>query len=388
MSLLGGYAFVLDILCGFFQWWRLSSIYESGAMPFMPEINFGDDDHDGRERPQTNYKILLFIVKSFMNPFFVGFLSVFSLIAFLIITFWIPHVQQMCVDSTNGTWLANNMLVPALANIAAAEGNSNYLLAEHTCYSEQNRLCTRIGMGIEKQMSADQFELQSFQAQHQRSVDTLQLMADCIDTPNMTQAVIESCCGLKGYKTVECLNSNYVCPIDFSASPPSAYRPIETYFNPSSCLKQLQEWNLEDEKFECTNLKEACDHIPCSGVNDEFIRKHATQTDCKVELWIIDSCRFWSAVIFHFIALYGTCTLIYLGLRDIHWREISPDSIRLRTLLRENGELAKGHELRERIELISHEIEWFQRKARLQVIMGAIMISSYIIVVLIAINKH
>ena len=209
-----------------------------------------------------------------------------------------------------------------------------------------------------------------------------------MDAANMSEMITESCCGLKGYKTVDCSSSSdYVCPIDFSTSPPSAYRPFATYLDSSACQEQLHEWTLVDEKYECASLKEACYHIPCHGVNDEWIHKYTAQTDCKAELWIIESCQFWSAVIFHFIALYAICSLIYLGCRDVHWREISPDSIRLRTRLRENGELAKGNELQERLEQISTEIQWFERKARLQVFMGGLLLPAYITTVLVLIYR-
>ena len=384
IALLDGYAFVLDILFGFFQWWRLLSIYEKGAMPNMPEIDYGDGDQHARERPQTIYKMLFFIMKSFMNPVFVGFLSIFSFVTFLVIVIWIPHVQQMCIHSSNGTWFANNMLAPTLTNIAMAEGNAQYKLAEQSCFSSQNQWCTKIGMEVEKQVLFDKTSLHSFQTQHNRSLEALELMEDCVDTSSMTKMVTKSCCGLKGYNSVDCFSSsNYVCPIDSSTSPPSAYRPVATYLNSSACLEQLHEWTLMEEKYECTSLREACYHIPCQGVNDEWIHKYTTETDCKAELWIIESCRFWCALIFHFIALYVICSLIYLGCRDVHWREISPDSIKLRTNLRENGELAKGNELQERLEQILNEIQWFERNARLQIFIGVFLLVGYIITVLV-----
>jgi hypothetical protein len=392
IAILGDYAFLLDILCGFIQWWKLSTMYESGAMPNMPQINYGDGDGDGNqdssERPRANYKILLFIAKSFMNPVFVGFLCISSFIAFLVIIFWIPHVQQMCLHSTNGTWFANNMIGPALTNTAMTEGNAQYMLAEHICYSSQNQLCMRIKMEIETQIFADKTALEDFQSQHNHSLQSFELMEECVDTSNMTKMVMESCCGLKGHRTVDCFSGlNYTCPIDFSTRPPSAYRPLATYFESSSCSEHIHEWTLKDEKHECTNLKEACYDIPCDGVDDEWMQRVTNQTDCKVELWIIDFFRFWAVVIIHFIALYIICSLIYLGCRDLNWRKISPESIRLRTHLLENGDLVKGDKLEERSKKISNEIKWFERKARLQVSLGVLLVSVYTIVVLTLIVK-
>ena len=383
IAILGDYTFLLDIFCGLIQWWKLSSMYEIGAMPNMPKIDYNNGDQE-RGQPQANGKILLFIAKSLLNPIFVGFLCIFSFFACLVVTFWIPHVQQMCVYSTNGTWLANNMLGPILSNIAMADGNAQYLLAEHVCYSLQNQLCTNIHMEIETKIFADKTSLQNFQAQNIHSFESLELMKGCVDASNMTAMVTEACCGLKGHMTVDCYpSSNYTCPIDFSTSPPSAYRTFSSYLESSSCSKNVYNLTLNDERHECTRLNEACHHIPCNGVNDESIQRLTSQTDCKVELWIIHSCRFWAAVVIQFMALYTICSLIYLGCRDFHWRKISPDSIGLRTHLRENGVLAKGGQLQERSRMISREIKWFERKAKLQTFIGALLLLIYIVVVLI-----
>lgn len=389
IATLGNYAFLLDILCGLVQWWKLSSMYETGAMPDMPQIDYGDGDQGERERPQARFKILLFIAKSLLNPIFVGFLCISSFFACLVITFWIPHVQQMCVHSTNGTWFANNMLGPTLSNIAMAEGNAQYLLAEHFCYSSQNQLCANIHMETEAKIFADNASLNNILAQRNQSFDTLDLMRDCVDFSNMTAMVGEACCGLKGYPTFDCnSSSNYTCPIDFSTIPPSAYRPFTSYLESSSCSEKPYDLTLNDERHECTHLNEACHHIPCNGVNDESILRLTSQTDCKVELWIVRSCRFWGVAMIQFMALYTTCSLIFLGCRDFHWRKISPDAIGLRTHLLENGVLAKGGKLQERSRMISHEIKWFERKARLQISIGVLLLFIYLFAVLILCVKR
>ena len=382
IAVLGEYAFVLDIFCGLIQWWKLSSIYEEGAMPNMPQIDYGVSDRDERERPKASYKILLLIFKSLLNPVFVGFLFITSFIGCLVITFWIPHVQQMCVHSANGTWLANNMIGPMLSNIAMVEGNTHHVLAEHLCYSSRNQLCANIHFEIERKILIDNSTLHEFQDQHSHSMETFDLINGCVDTSNMVTMMDEACCGLKGHRVVDCDNDrNYICPIDFSTTPPSAYRPINAYLESSSCSQNLKDLTLKGERQECVSLYEACNHIPCNGVNDELIQRLTIQTDCKVELWIIHSCRFWATAIVHFMALYAICSLIYLGCRDFNWRKISPDCIGLRTHLLENGDLAKGGQLRERSKMISDEIQWFERKARLQILIGAFILLSYIVTV-------
>ncbi len=383
VATLGDYAFMFDILCCLTQWWKLSSIYEKGAMPNMPQIDYCDGDQDSKVRPQANYKIFLFIAKSFLNPIFLGFLCIFSFIAFFVITFWVPHVEEMCVHSTNGTWFANNMLGPTLSNIAMAEGNSQYLLAENFCYSSKNQLCANIQMQMETRFLADLDSLEDLKTRHSHSLDTLKLIDECVHISNMTAMVSEACCGLKGHTSGGCFStSNYTCPIDFSTSPPSAYRGLASYLESSSCLEDLHRWTLSDEKQECASLNKACRHIPCSGVDYESIQKLSNDTDCKVELWIIASCRFWASATIQFIALYTICTLLYLGCRDFHWRKISPDSIGLRTHLLENGALVKGNQLEDRSRMISDEIKWFERKARIQISLGAALLSIYAIVLL------
>ena len=384
IAIVGDYAFLLDILCCFIQWWKLSSMYEKGAIPSMPQIVYGEGDRDARERPQANCKILLFIAKSFLNPISVGFVCISSFIAFFIITFWIPHVHQMCVHSTNGTWFANNMLGPTLSNIAMAEGNAQHMLAEHFCYSSKNKLCANIQMQMETQVLTDRTSFENLQARHSRSFETLELFEDCVDSSSVTAMVSEACCGLKGHGTDNCFSgSTYTCPIDYSTIPPSAYRPLAFYLQSSSCSEDLRNWTLNDERQECTSLNKACHHIPCNGVDDESIQRLSSDTDCRVELWIIYSCRFWASATIQFLVLYAVCSLLYLGCRDFHWREISPDSIELRTHLFENGTLAKGHNLEERSRMISNEIKWFERKARLQILLGATLLSIYTSVVLV-----
>jgi hypothetical protein len=49
--------------------------------------------------------------------------------------------------------------------------------------------------------------------------------------------------------------------------------------------------------------------------------------------------------------------------------------------------LAKGAELEERMEGFSSEIRWFEKKARLQKITGALLLSAYIVTVLVVILR-
>lgn len=382
IAAIGEYTFLLDMLCGLFQWWKLSGIYEDGAMPNMPQIDYGVSDRDKRERPQANSKILLLIAKSLLNPMFIGFLCIASLFGSLAITFWIPHVQQMCVHSVNGTWFANHMVGPMLVNTAVVEGNTQYLFAEHFCHSSRNQLCANIHFEMERKIFVDNSTLQRIKDQHSHSLENFELINCCMDTSHMTTMLDEACCGLKGHRIDDCnSDTNYICPLDFSTSPPSAYRPINTYLESSSCSESLNDLMLNGAKHECTGLNTACNHVPCNGVNDELIQKLANQTDCKVELWIIHSFRFWATAIVHFMALYAICSLLYLGCRDFHWRKISPDCIGLRTHLLENGVLAKGGKLQERSKMISDEIQWFERKARLQLLVGVFLLLSYTVAV-------
>jgi hypothetical protein len=375
---------LVEILIQAYRLWRLESVYSRGAIPKLPEIDYGDGD-DNAEQPRTKYMIIEMIMKGILCPRLIIF-SFFCLpLCFISIFFWFPHVQKSCVATSDGTFIARNFLSPLLINQANAQGNARYLHTEFECQSSQRQWCTEIGTETETRYQADWSALHSFQMHHNQSLDAMGLMADCLDLSRMNLMVIESCCGLKGYGSSACLSDQhrFTCPIDASTTPPSAFLPLGTYLSEATCQKQFFVWDLADPRYDCANLTEVCRHIPCTGVNEDLIRLHTIQTDCKVELYVVDCCYFLLAVFFHAVSINLISTLLFRGLRQVQWRRLCPNGIKLKTQLRENGDLAKGFELEDRSVRIANAVKHFEILGKAQIGMGTFLFVAYGITTLI-----
>ena len=375
---------LVEILIQAYRLWRLESVYSRGAIPRLPEIDYGDGDDDA-EQPRTKYMIIAMIMKGLLCPQLVIFIFFCLPFCFLAIFCWFPHVQKSCVATSDGTFIARNFLSPLLINQANAPGNARYLHTQFECQSSMRQWCTEIGAETETRFQADWAALHSFQMHHTQSLDATGLMADCLDLSRMNLMVTESCCGLKGYGSSGCLSEelDFICPIDGSTTPPSAFLPLGTYLSEAVCQKQFFKWELADPSYDCANLTEACQHIPCTGVNKDLIRLHTIRTDCKVELYAVDCCYFLLATFFHAVSINLICTLIFRGLRQLQWRRLCPNGIKLRTQLRENGDLAKGSELEDRSLRIANTVKRFEILGKAQILMGIFLFVPYAITTLL-----
>lgn len=363
---------------------KLEAVYARGAIPNLPKIDFAEGDTVA-EQPQTQYMLLGLLLKSLMSPRNLLFVFVFLPFAIVLMVFWFPHVHNSCVITSDGTVLANYFLAPMMVNRGNTLGNAKYLHAEFSCQQSQIAWCTSVGAEAETRYRSDWTTLSSFQVEHNHSLDALSLLDTCINLTDMSTMVKESCCGLKGYGSgSDCSNAtNLTCPIDSSTSPPSAFRPMDTYLNEPACHESLHEWVLHDSQYDCSNLDEACRHIPCNGVNADLIRAHTISTDCQVELYAIDFLYFLLAVFLHAIAINIICTLIFLGYREVIWRQLDPYGIRLLTNMSENGELVKGFEIEERSNRISRELRYYEMKGKIKLWLGVALLIVYAITTLV-----
>lgn len=377
----------LEVLIHAYRLWRLETMYKRGAIPSLPVIDYGaGDDDDGANNnnnnssSKTKYVLMGLLFQSLLSPRVILFL-LFLPVAIVAIVFWFPHVQQTCVESSTGTILANQFWAPMLINRGNAVGNSQFLLSEFSCQKAQREWCTAIGGEADRRFRSDIQLLDSYQIEHNHSLDELDLFDTCLNLTTMSTMTKESCCGLKGYQTgSDCATerSNLTCPIDSTTNPPSAYRPMDSYLNDEACQEPLHEWMLQDPNYDCVSLADACHHIPCRGVNQDRIRAQTIHTDCQIQRYVIDCCYFLLTLFMHAITINLISTILFDGLREVLWRQLNPTGIRLITNLRENGDLVKGYESIERSERIRQAIRRHELKGTIKLRLGIVILIVYV----------
>ena len=457
------YAVVFDMFTMGIQWWRISSMYERGAIPDMPELDFRDnnDNDDDDDDEDNKYKFFLLIIKPLMNPVVVSILGAVFFIMFLVLFIWLPDVQNSCIRSTNGTIMANNMWVPMAINSAGTQGNIWYEKAEQTCSKSTKQQCRSIEVKYKERTQRDHAELVSYQSQHNESLEVLSLFMDCIETTAMTDMVTESCDGLKGYTNttatitaaidynnsanntnnatattvaVAVLDFNhrseeeeFVCPIDSSTTPPSAYRTFASYIDPSvsACFfddedgtsnNNIHNWSLlmdDDDDHDhdddhddddttdttrhsstrsysyynddCKRLEQVCEHIPCT-VNEEYLRTVTIDTDCRVNVWFIDFFQFLSWFLLHPIVWRWGGLLIYNGFRNSKLEDLidfeSKRCITVHAKMNIHGVLNHGNTAEERHSKYKTVIRASKRNARIEIYRGIIIFIVYGILII------
>jgi hypothetical protein len=367
---------ILEVLVQAIRLWKLESTYSRGAIPDLPEIDYGVADEDTDEL--TTKKALLWtILRTFATPWML-LLLVFFPVSIVAVVFWYPHVQMSCEISGEGTYLANSFLTPLLINEANALGNVLYIKGEFECRQSQRRLCDRMRLETDMLYRSDAASLHTIQLQHNHSIDKLWAVSRCVD-PNINEHFNEACCGLRGYVAADCMeeSTSFVCPVDDSVRPPAAFRPLGEYTSEPGCLQDILEWELEDGRFDCGPLLETCDHVPCTGVNEDMLRSQIIKSDCDVELYAIRCCLFLLAVLYHAILINIICTLIFNGIRQVLWRKLCPVGIKLRTQLSEDGDLVKGSEKTDRTDRIRTAIMRFEMLGKLQIVLGILALMGW-----------
>jgi hypothetical protein len=93
----------------------------------------------------------------------------------------------------------------------------------------------------------------------------------------------------------------------------------------------------------------------------------------------MNCCLFLLVFFYNALAVNLVCTLLFNGMRQLLWRRLCPTGIRLRTRLREDGNLAKGAEKLDRAERISLAIRRFELLGRLQIILGTLGLLTWIV---------
>jgi hypothetical protein len=176
--------------------------------------------------------------------------------------------------------------------------------------------------------------------------------------------------------------TDLVCPIDKSAMPAFSFHPLNDYLSEAACDEKIFQWSLTDARYNCLPLIETCNNIPCTGVNEDFLKSQIIKTDCEIELYALSCCLFLLVFFYHAIVVNLVCTFLFKGIRQVLWRKLCPFGIRLRTRLHEDGNLAKGKEKSNRSERISLAIKRFELLGWLQITLGALSLIGWAISVL------
>jgi hypothetical protein len=363
------HTWIIEVAVQAYRLWRLEAMYSRGAIPALPEIDYGDGDEQP-DPPTTKSSLLTTLRQVFASPR-VWLVIVFAPVFVAITAFWYPHVKTSCENHSSGTYLANHFIAPLLINEANALGNAYFLNAEFQCHQTQRKICDEMKIQGDIQYRSDFAALTSVRAQHNRSVEILTSVQNCVDE-DTTWQVTESCCGLKGF--TECGNSSIgsECPIDISAVPAAPFRSLDDYLFEAACSEEVFESSLVDARYSCLPLIETCKTIPCAGVNEALLTSQTIKTDCEMELYALGLCSFLLVALYHGIAVNLVCTVLFNGIRQVFWRNLCPDGIRFRTRLREDGTLAKGQEKHDRSERIALAIKRFELSGRLQIVLGSL----------------
>jgi hypothetical protein len=365
---------MLEVLVHALRLWQIEAKYARGAVPDLPEIDYGVGD----ELPEDNKSsksllLLLTIFRALATPWMV-LLLIFFPVTIGAVTFWYPHVQKGCQYSRNGTFFANHILAPLLINEASALGNGFYAKGEFECKHAQRRICNQKRDEIDAIHQSLVKEFGAIQRQLNYSSQTLHLVDACVDS-SIDNLISQACCGLKGFTDLECLDvsTQHVCPIDFSTHPLSAFRPLTEYTMERGCMGTAAQGKLMDGRFDCERLTEPCKHIPCMGVNEQLLRSQTIKSDCEVETYVIRCFLFVIVVLYHAVVINIFCSFVFKGTRQVMWRRLYPEGIKLRTYMTDNGDLVKGDDKLDRSRRVAVVIQRFETHGKLQLGLGIVV---------------
>jgi hypothetical protein len=372
LSLLSSYTWLFDVAIQMVRLWKLEATYSKAAIPDLPEVAYGSTDKE-TDQPKTSQVFLLMCLKTFLTPrMIIGFTLTPLLLTALAV--WYPHVKSNCVDSRNGTFLANYFVAPAMMNEANTLGNAYYLKAELQCYKTQRSICERMQTQTITRFAASHSSFSDVNDDFNGSGRILSVIAGCVQK-NTTHAILDSCCGIKGFQTCEASSSPGYCPHDIFDEIPIAYRPLHEYLMGTSCTRQnFPKESLTEPIFDCNKMVKVCAKIPCLGANKDSLRAETIEIDCQVELYALDFLFFVFLTIFHAVSLNLVSTLLFNGVRTVAWRKLCPEGVRLTATLRENGSLATGENHEDRFQRISIAIRRFELAGKLQIASGVVLL--------------
>ena len=370
---------ILEVVVQAVRLWKIEAFYSRGAVPDLPKIVYNVDDEKEKHPKSSMSLLLLCILRTILTPWMI-LLIIFFPVCIGTVTFWYPHVNAGCTLSTNGTFFANKILSPLLINEASALGNGFYVKAEYQCQRTQRDLCSKMREQLDARYRTDMMKLLSIQDQHQQSLIKLRLVDICVDS-NVDALLNDACCGLKGFPNSRCdgISSELACPIDETANPPAAFRPVKEYTTEPGCKLPIKDWKLQNSRFDCESISEICSRIPCDGVNEGLIRSQTIKSDCQVETYVIRCLLFALVALYHAIVINIICTLIFKGTRQVLWRRLCPDGVKLLTHINEDGSIVTGDNQSDRSKRVNDAIRQFELVGKLQLGSGFLVLIGWFI---------
>ena len=371
-SILTSYTWLLEVGVQAIRLWKLEATYSRAAIPDLPEISY-DSTSEETEQPKTARVFLLMCLRTFLTPrMIIG--MIVAPVFLTALWFWYPHVNSSCVESRNGTFLANHFVAPIMMNEANALGNAYYLKAELQCYETERALCHQMQAETIARSIAYQSNFSNINVDFDTSGQCLSIIAGCV-RKSTKERIEDSCCGIKGFNDCEASSKPGYCPVDGFREIPMSFRPLHEYLVEPSCAREkwLEE-GLSEITFECDKLGEVCEKLPCLGVDKESLRLQTVEADCQVELYALDFLAFTLLTIFHAVAVNLVSSLLFNGLRSVAWRRLYPEGIRLKAMLNENGRLATGDDHEDRLQRISVAIRRFELAGKMQVASGIVLL--------------
>jgi hypothetical protein len=293
--------------------------YERLAQPEAHEINFYGKEDQGSSGDVVEYlkavaTMTTTVARNLFSYWLIVFLCILP-ITYLAVALYLPHVNENCLLSDNGT-LSVLLVAPLMINQASAQGNAVHLKGEFDCRLRQQLLCDRGFTDSDVLHQKDLVVLSNLQHQYNQQQQWNMRLERCIDTGKLDSQFQHACCGLEGYG-IGCLLKpalrDFRCPIDEQVTPPSAFRPLGTYVSDKTCKVNTTTWKLKDARFDCQVLQKRCSSTYCNGVNKDLIHAMVTEADCMVHLYSLRITFFVALLLYHAVMLNIISTFLTNG---------------------------------------------------------------------------
>ena len=373
LSFLVAKQWAAEIVVQFFRLLRLKRKYEREATPDLPEIDFIREKDEEEEESKSKARMALFqqaVIRHLLTPW--SFLALIILpIAIFSIFVWLPHITHSCVDTQKGTFMARRLLTPLFINKASVAGNGYHRQAERSCNRRRQAMCSSLFAESDLVQREQELALFMIESRFDESLHVVDVMDRCLDIEALDNLFETACCGLHGYDDSECPTRNGTCPIDNLHWPPSSFLPVGELLQNEACTA-LPLLSLEDGLFQCDEL-DMCNETPCSGVDQDLIRRTVIEADCKAEVYVVQCCILVLLVLYHAIVLNLCCTLVFHGFKRLRWRSLRPDGIKFRTHVNEHGELVRGSESKDRVSRIADAMRRYELVGYVQTMSGTVL---------------
>jgi hypothetical protein len=196
----------MECVMQLFRLWKLKRKYESAAHPDLPDLNYTGESQpelpteDNRECDGSRNKrsYLMFwgmLFKQFLSSWlFVGAVCIPMMCVILFL--WFPHVKRSCIDSRNGTVVAQNILAPMLINKANVKGFSVNTNLFTSCQIKQHLICNRKRAETRSiyQVEVDRFDV--IQNRFNASKEFIGVLNRCVDLEYLDDLFGKHCCGI------------------------------------------------------------------------------------------------------------------------------------------------------------------------------------------------